>query len=382
VNRSSTAPCWCCSPKKPGGFFSVDRFTKLADAARKKRGAGFGLLDAWLADAPPAIRRLLERNARASAPRCCPCCATPRHRDLPQPGPLLRPVLLRRHSVSEITHHDKARAEEWQRITGTQGEHVDVQCGVLLMVACGLEPARSLRKKDALPSGTPSAPPASTTAVARFIDNVVPFEYQADIRRMWDDDLGPEARSSSTATTKAGAGLPAGDLPRQLEEARLNPALRQTMTAPYPQDTLADKLAPPTTESRQQTGSATLLHGDCHGIFRPGPWRPDHPARQPAACQRPAARSPEAPPRRHHPHRPEPALSGPLAELGTELRDGAEAYLKWINSKGGIHGKKIELSATMTPTCPNARCRTSRSNSTTTRCWPSSASWAPPTTGP
>ncbi|MBS0347835.1 MAG: ABC transporter substrate-binding protein [Proteobacteria bacterium] len=37
------------------------------------------------------------------------------------------------------------------------------------------------------------------------------------------------------------------------------------------------------------------------------------------------------------------ALSGPLAELGTELRDGAQAYLKWINSKGGIHGKKIEL---------------------------------------
>lgn len=37
------------------------------------------------------------------------------------------------------------------------------------------------------------------------------------------------------------------------------------------------------------------------------------------------------------------ALSGPLAELGTELRDGAQTYLKWINSKGGIHGKKIEL---------------------------------------
>lgn len=37
------------------------------------------------------------------------------------------------------------------------------------------------------------------------------------------------------------------------------------------------------------------------------------------------------------------ALSGPLAELGTELRDGADAYLKWINSKGGIHGKKVEL---------------------------------------
>lgn len=37
------------------------------------------------------------------------------------------------------------------------------------------------------------------------------------------------------------------------------------------------------------------------------------------------------------------ALSGPLAELGSEYRDGALAYFNWINSKGGIHGRKIEL---------------------------------------
>jgi hypothetical protein len=81
------------------------------------------------------------------------------------------------------------------KITGTQGEHVDVQCGVLLMVACGLEPARSLRKKDAQAIWDAfSAGGFDDAAVARFIDNVVPFEYQADIRRMWDDDLGPEAR--------------------------------------------------------------------------------------------------------------------------------------------------------------------------------------------
>ncbi|HET7775172.1 MAG TPA: ABC transporter substrate-binding protein [Azospira sp.] len=36
-------------------------------------------------------------------------------------------------------------------------------------------------------------------------------------------------------------------------------------------------------------------------------------------------------------------LSGPLAELGSEYRDGALAYLKWINSKGGIHGRRLEL---------------------------------------
>ncbi len=36
-------------------------------------------------------------------------------------------------------------------------------------------------------------------------------------------------------------------------------------------------------------------------------------------------------------------LSGPLADLGTEYRDGALAYFKWLNSKGGVHGRRIEL---------------------------------------
>jgi ABC-type branched-subunit amino acid transport system substrate-binding protein len=36
-------------------------------------------------------------------------------------------------------------------------------------------------------------------------------------------------------------------------------------------------------------------------------------------------------------------LSGPLTELGTEYRDGAQAYLKWVNSKGGVHGRQVEL---------------------------------------
>lgn len=36
-------------------------------------------------------------------------------------------------------------------------------------------------------------------------------------------------------------------------------------------------------------------------------------------------------------------LTGPLAELGSEYRDGMQAYFNQINAKGGIHGKKIEL---------------------------------------
>ena len=36
-------------------------------------------------------------------------------------------------------------------------------------------------------------------------------------------------------------------------------------------------------------------------------------------------------------------LSGALAELGTEYRDGMLAYFKVLNSRGGVHGKRIEL---------------------------------------
>jgi len=36
-------------------------------------------------------------------------------------------------------------------------------------------------------------------------------------------------------------------------------------------------------------------------------------------------------------------LSGALAELGTEYRDGMQAYFKVLNARGGVHGRRIEL---------------------------------------
>jgi ABC-type branched-subunit amino acid transport system substrate-binding protein len=36
-------------------------------------------------------------------------------------------------------------------------------------------------------------------------------------------------------------------------------------------------------------------------------------------------------------------LSGPLTELGSEYHAGASAYFKWVNSKGGVNGRKVEL---------------------------------------
>ncbi|MFN3329153.1 MAG: ABC transporter substrate-binding protein, partial [Fervidobacterium pennivorans] len=37
------------------------------------------------------------------------------------------------------------------------------------------------------------------------------------------------------------------------------------------------------------------------------------------------------------------ALSGPYAIIGQEMSKGMKAYFNWINSRGGIHGRKIEL---------------------------------------
>ncbi len=38
-------------------------------------------------------------------------------------------------------------------------------------------------------------------------------------------------------------------------------------------------------------------------------------------------------------------FSGPAAQLGIQMRNGIKAYLDYINDKGGVHGRKIELVA-------------------------------------
>jgi len=36
-------------------------------------------------------------------------------------------------------------------------------------------------------------------------------------------------------------------------------------------------------------------------------------------------------------------FSGPAAQLGLQMRNGVKAYLDYVNEKGGVHGRKIEL---------------------------------------
>ena len=37
------------------------------------------------------------------------------------------------------------------------------------------------------------------------------------------------------------------------------------------------------------------------------------------------------------------ALTGPAAELGIQMRNGAKTYFDYVNANGGVHGRKIEL---------------------------------------
>lgn len=37
------------------------------------------------------------------------------------------------------------------------------------------------------------------------------------------------------------------------------------------------------------------------------------------------------------------ALTGPLADIGNEFRDGAQAYIGVVNSQGGVNGRRVEL---------------------------------------
>lgn len=37
------------------------------------------------------------------------------------------------------------------------------------------------------------------------------------------------------------------------------------------------------------------------------------------------------------------ALTGPAAELGIQMRNGAKAYFDYVNAQGGVHGRRIEL---------------------------------------
>lgn len=183
--------------KTPRGFFSIDRFATLHEAARRKRSGSFALLDDWMQDMPPALQRLAEAEQERFLKQVLPIIRNESASDIcNNPERFAGLFFFDGHSLDEIAHHDVGRAEQWRAITGSHGSHTDVQCAVLLCVATGVEPVRSLRKKDATAiwmnyrsSGF------DDEAVSDFIESVAPFEYQEDLRRLWEEDLAQEAEA-------------------------------------------------------------------------------------------------------------------------------------------------------------------------------------------
>lgn len=182
--------------ESPAGLFSTSRYQTLHEAACEKRSHSFAMLDEWLQELPAALQAVLEAEKKRFLAHVLPiirqysaaeiCASQERFAGL---------FFFDTYSIEEITHHDQEKAQQWQKLTGGQGAHTDVQCTVLLMVATELEPLASLRKKDALAIWENyRAYGFDDDAVLEFIDQVVPFEYQSDVKRLWLEDLGPEAR--------------------------------------------------------------------------------------------------------------------------------------------------------------------------------------------
>ncbi len=210
--------------KKPGGFFSVDRSVKLAEAARKKRGSdsapskpGWATPRRRCAGSSSGNARVLRRRSAAHPARGSG------HRDLPQPGPLLGPVFFDNHWSARSPTTTRPAPKEWRRMhRHPRASTWMCSAGVLLMVACGLEPARACARRTRWSrSGTPSARGLRRGRRGPLHRRGGALQYQADVRRM-DDDLGPEARVDLDSDGRYWVlGLPAGKPARRAGEARL-----------------------------------------------------------------------------------------------------------------------------------------------------------------
>lgn len=182
--------------KTPRGFFSAERFTALHAAARRKRGSTFARVETWQESLPPLQQRVFERARSDFLSRVLPLLKTHEATEiLRDQDRFCGLFFIEADGLDEIGHRDHLTAQQWHKLTGGLGSHPDVQCTLLLRVAAGLPPSPGLRRKDALLLWQQHRQHGfDEAAVEHFIETRVPFEYQSDIRHLWQQDLGPEAR--------------------------------------------------------------------------------------------------------------------------------------------------------------------------------------------
>ncbi|KAI5912321.1 hypothetical protein PA01_18995 [Azoarcus sp. PA01] len=184
--------------RKPKKLFSAGQFIELHAVACRKKKQDFPALDEWSKEAPSAIEGALREAQENFLANILPTLRRHAAADfIPREdvGALAGVFFFNNSGLDELTHHDQETEDAWRKITGGKGEHPDVMCTVLLMVATGLEPRPALRKKDAVSIRENFRSRGfDEAAVAEFIQRVVPFQYQSDVRHLWAEDLGPEAR--------------------------------------------------------------------------------------------------------------------------------------------------------------------------------------------
>jgi hypothetical protein len=99
--------------------------------------------------------------------------------------------------MEELAHHDQEKESLWRKLTGGKGADPYVLNTLLLTVAARMEPLARLRKKDALLLWERYREhDFNDQGVLNFIEQVVPFQMQSDLKRLWNTDLGPDARDS------------------------------------------------------------------------------------------------------------------------------------------------------------------------------------------
>lgn len=184
--------------KSPRTFFSPNQFMKLHAAAVKKRKADFPALAAWQTAAPVSLQTALEGarqhfiNIVLPAIKTTPASAFIHGVDA---GPSSSVFYFEAEGLDELAHHDQEKEGLWRRVTG--GKQVDpfVLNTLLLTVAAGMEARPSLRKKDALEIHARYQQTGfSDERVLQFIQQIAPFQMQADLTHLWIEDLGPDAR--------------------------------------------------------------------------------------------------------------------------------------------------------------------------------------------
>jgi hypothetical protein len=174
-------------------------FVRLVAALQKKRThQSAAQWQAFLADLPPAYAAMAEKMADAFARDVLPAIRVgDRTADELLYGDHALNVYIREDLDEDSGEYDRQVSSAWYRITSGDAEDPEVIATILFRVATGLVPKSKLLKREAREmvaafrlNGFDSG------AVNEFIETHAPLQSQPDLKRIWKEDLAPDASES------------------------------------------------------------------------------------------------------------------------------------------------------------------------------------------